>query len=347
MRMSRIFSTLLIAANVILLLDKPIQTTAELSKSNYYVSMPTSSVNISSAFGTYQIVVDKNIYNSINRNLKNIMTDTYGTYNTSMFTKACGYINPCMAFATTWGEAGSSYAGVSLTTVMDFNPDTYIYDVDWIEVSRNLEQVNSDWYYTNALDDYNTNVNGNAYHIPDALLQYPSSGSRETSSMTGLGVGPYQITSSDWDTWVLDNRVSPVDGFKDSLKKAGTDWIECDIDPISDLTVYAAMSLSHQGGALITYDFGKNLINKINTHEVQDAFDAVGYQMYIDLRDKAYSDSVDLSDINLTNYLNQVESATGIDFSSYTGGVGRTNKGNYVALHCLRYVFYKNYFTRG
>ena len=39
---------------------------------------------------------------------------------------------------------------------MDFNPDTYIYDVDWIEVSRNLEQVNSDWYYTNALDDYNT-----------------------------------------------------------------------------------------------------------------------------------------------------------------------------------------------
>lgn len=302
-------------------------------------------VSVSPVFGVYQKQVDENIYNSMDKTLDNIMQDVYGEYNTAIYKMACDTINPCMAFATTWGEAGSSYAGISMTTVMDFNPDTYVNEIDWINVSANLNQVDEDWYIVNAKTNYNTNTTGNAYHMPNALLQYPTEGSRETSAMTGLGVGPYQITSSDWDKWEIGERVAPVEGFRTSLEKTGTSWITCGIDPYSDLTIYALLSLSHQGGGLIDYDFGKQLINIINTPSVTKAFNDVGKQMYLDFKDKAVSGSVDLSDTDLGHYFNLLEEQTGIDFSKYTGGVGRTNKGNYVALHCLRYIFYKNYFT--
>lgn len=311
-------------------------------------SLTTQSVvNIDTVFGQYQKVVDENIYYSLSTVNNKSLVQIFGNYNTPMFNKAKECINPCMAFATTWGEAGQSYAGISLTTVMDFNPSTYNTEIDWISVSRNLVQVDAKWYLTNANNNTNVNQDGNAYGIPVSLLQYSRTTSRAESAMTGLGVGPYQITSSDWDKWVLDNRVNPVYGFEDSLKKCGTSWITCDIDPISDLTVYAVLSLSHQGGGLIDYNFGKELINIINTPSVQQAFLDAGYQMYIDAREKAYGKCISLSDINVTPYLAQVESQTGYDFSDYTGGVGSTNKGDYTTKHLLRYVFYKYYYTLG
>ena len=304
-----------------------------------------SNVNISSVFSDYQRQVDTNIYNSFDKASESIMEEVYGKYDNAIYEMACRTINPCMAFATTWGEAGRSYPGISLTTVMDFSPDTYVDEVDWLTVSKNLEQVDEDWYLVNSKTNYNTNRDGNAYHIPDVLLQIPSVGNRSTSAMTGLGVGPYQVTSSDWNKWEIGERVSPIQGFKASLEKTGTSWLECGINPTSDLTIYALLSLSHQGGGLIDMQFGKNLINLINRKDVTDAFNNVGKQMYLDFKGKAIENNVDLSDANLSHYLKVLEDETGIDFSRYTGGVGRTNKGNYVALHCLRYVFYKNYFN--
>lgn len=312
------------------------------------VSLNTRSVvSIDDVFGEYMSTVDENIYYSLSSVNSSTLISIYGAYDTPMFNMAKETINPCMALATTWGEAGSSCKGISLTTVMDFNPNTYVEEIDWITLTSNLEQVDSAWYITNTKTNYNTNINGKAYHMPNALLQYPKGGDRSTSSMIGLGVGPYQVTSSDWDNWNLDNRVNPVWGFKDSLRKCGTSWINCGITPISDLTVYACLSLGHQGGGLIEYDFGKELINIINRKDVQDAFNAVGYQMCLDAKEKAYNRDVSLSDINVSTYLTQLESITGIDFSDYTGGVGSTNKGNYTAMHCLRYVFYKYYYTSG
>ena len=247
----------------------------------------------------------------------------------------------------TWGEAGASYSGVSLTSVMDFNPNTYVNEIDWINVTKNLSQVGADWYFVNTKQSYNTNVNGQAYMMPIALLQFPSSGSRDTSAMTGLGVGPYQVTSSDWSSWDLECRVNPVKGYESSLAKVGRSWINCDINPISDLTVYSLLSLGHQGGGLIDYDFGKKLINTINQPEVQDVFNKVGYKMYVDLLEKQSTKKCSLADINLNIYYNMLVEETGINFGSMTGGPGKTNKGNYVALHCLRYCFYKYYFNGG
>lgn len=312
------------------------------------VSLNTRSVvSIDDVFGEYMSTVDENIYYSLSSVNSSTLISIYGAHDTPMFNMAKETINPCMALATTWGEAGSSCKGISLTTVMDFNPNTYVEEIDWITLTSNLEQVDSAWYITNTKTNYNTNINGKAYHMPNALLQYPKGGDRSTSSMIGLGVGPYQVTSSDWENWNLDNRVNPVWGFKDSLKKCGTSWINCGITPISDLTVYACLSLGHQGGGLIEYDFGKELINVINRKDVQDAFNAVGHQMCLDAKEKAYNRDISLSDINVSTYLTQLESITGIDFSDYTGGVGSTNKGNYTAMHCLRYVFYKYYYTSG
>lgn len=346
-RLSVLLFSLMLVLNVLVLgLNREeISVNAQAPADSHYVDLNMSTIQIDDAFGTYQQVVDKNIYNEMGKYVYNILTNSYGSYDTKVLSKARETINPCMAFATTWGEAGRDYSGISLTTVMDFNPDTYVYDIDWIDLSSNLSQVDDTWYRVNTMDNYNTNEEGYAYHMPNVLLQIPKSGSRETSAMQGLGVGPYQITSSDWDKWTLETRVSPIEGFEDSIKKTGTDWVTTDIDPISDLTIYALLSLSHQGGALINYDFGKSLINTINQPNVQDAFNRAGYEMYIELRDKAYNKQVALSDIDLEKYLNKVEQETGVDFSSYNGGVGRTNKGNYTALHCLRYVFYKNYFT--
>ena len=312
------------------------------------VSVPSlDNIKVSSIFGDYQRQVDENLYKSLSNIDSKSLVRIFGDVDTPMFNKAKECINPCMAFATTWGEAGSSYPGVSLTTVMDFNPNTYVTDIDWITVSANLEQVDSAWYICNCTDNYNSNASGNAFHMPNNLLQIPKSGSRETSAMTGLGVGPYQITSSNWGKWDLDSRVSPIYGFESSLAKCGTSWISCGINPISDLTVYAALSLGHQGGGLIDMSFGKNLINQINTQSVQDAFYETGKQMYLDACDKQMSKAISLNDINVSAYVDSLEQKVGFRFSSYTGGEGSTNKGRYVATHCLRYVFYKYYFTGG
>lgn len=312
------------------------------------VNLTTNSiVNISPIFGEPMCTIDENIYYSLASVNKDSLVKIYGDYNTPMFNMLKETINPCMAFGTTWGEAGESYPNISMTTVMDFNPDTYVEEIDWVTLSRNLEQVDSLWYLTNAKVDTNTNEEGYAYGMPNALLQIPKGASRETSTMVSLGVGPYQVTSSNWDTWDIDKRVNPVWGWEASLKKCGTDWIKCDINPISDLTVYSALSLGHQGGSLITYDFGKELISILNQKDVQDTFNKAGYQLCQLAIDKSHEDDICLSNLNVTNYLNQIELETGYDFSDYTGGVGSTNKGDYVARHLLRYCFYKYYFTSG
>lgn len=306
-----------------------------------------NSICIDETFGSYQKLVDENIYRSMSVVDESIIDMIYNGDSTEIleYTKKC--INPCMAFATTWGEAGCSYPGVSLTTVMDFSPDSYAHKIDWISVANNLEQVDELWYMVNCTDNYNTNSDGQAFHMPNKLLQFPKGGSRETSAMTGLGVGPYQITSSDWDKWTLEQRISPILGFQNSLLKAGTIWYNTDITPTSDLTIYALLSLSHQGGSLPSMDFGKQLISIINRPEVTSAFEEVGKQIYVDLLNKAKDKNVSLADINLNDYFAELEREAGVDFSNYTGGAGPTNKGNYTALHCLRYVFYKNYFTGG
>lgn len=312
------------------------------------VSLTTNSVvSVNCSFGEYVSAVDENIYYSMSSVNSDTLVRIFGNQNTKMFEAAKKYINPCMAFATAWGEGGSSYKGISLTTVMDFNPNTYVDQIDWLTLSRNLEQVDSTWYITNAKQSYNTNENGNAYHMPNALLQIPKGGDRSTSDMLGLGVGPYQITSSNWDKWTLDSRVNPVWGFQDSLAKCGSDWVFCGIDPISDLTVYAVLSLSHQGGSLIDYQFGIDLINTINTAPVQAAINNAGYAMFMELLEKSYTREVSLADIDVGTYVTQVEAQTGIKFSFYNGGVGSSNKGLYVLKHCIRYVFYKYYFTSG
>lgn len=306
-----------------------------------------SYVNVDSIFGQYMSVVDETLYYSMTAIDSNSLIEIFGKRNTPMFNKALECINPCMAFATTWGEAGSSYPGVSMTTVMDFNPNTYVDSIDWLNIAGNLEQVDTQWYCVNTKNNFNTNETGEAFHIANSLLQVPKDGDRSTSTMEDLGVGSFQITSNDWEKWDLNTRVNPIYGYYASLQKVGDAWIDCDVRPISDLTVYACLSLGHQGGNLITYEFGKELINIINTPEVQDAFNKVGYQMYEDVWFKALSKDVSLADINIGVYLKELESLSGIDFSNYTGGPGRTNKGNYVAQHCLRYCFYKNYFTKG
>lgn len=306
-----------------------------------------NSICVDETFGSHQKSVDENIYKSMNIVDSSVVDTIYNGASTPVLEYFKDCINPCMAFATTWGEAGCSYPGVSLTTVMDFSPSTYKYPIDWITVARNLEQVDDMWYIVNCTDDYNTNTEGKAYHMPNKLLQFPSSGSRQTSAMTGLGVGPYQITSSDWDKWILSHRVNPIEGFRDSLSKAGTQWYQTGINPYSDLTVYALLSLSHQGGSLPMMEFGKELISIINQPDVTEAFEQVGKEIYTDLLTKAKKKEVSLADINLDNYFFKLEEMTGVDFSNYTGGVGSTNKGNYTALHCLRYVFYKNYFMSG
>lgn len=307
----------------------------------------SSNIGIDNVFGEYMATVDCNIYYSMCTIDGNVLSNIFGDKDTAMFKKAKQWINPCMAFATTWGEAGSAYAGVSMTTVMDFNPNTYVDQIDWINLSANLEQVDSSWYAVNARQSYNTNEDGQAYHMPNALLQIPKGGNRATSEMTGLGVGPYQITSPDWDKWQLDDRVNPVWGFRRSLEKIGTSWIDCGIDPISDLTVYAVLSLGHQGGGLIAMDFGRQLISTINNPIVQDSINRAGFNMFCELRDKARSREVSLKDVDIAPYASQVESETGISFSNFNGGVGSTNKGLYTLKHCIRYAFYKYYYTSG
>lgn len=324
--------------------DSPTDVYADGEKYRNVELTTMSIVNVNPVFGAYQKIVDENIFYSLTLVDSNTLLRIFGNRDTPVFRMALETINPCMALATTWGEAGQSYGGISLTTVMDFNPNTYVDEVDWISVTRRLDQVDSAWYCANAKQSYNINVNGKAYHMPVALLQSPSGIDRRTSTLTDLGVGPYQITSTNWDRWNLDNRVNPIWGFEDSLAKVGTGWINCGITPISDLTVYALLSMGHQGGDLINYQFGKDLINIFNREDVQQAFLQVGLEMYNDAKEKAYSKSISLSDINVEPYIVKIKSIIGIDFADYTGGAGMTNKGDYVARHLIRYVFYKYYY---
>lgn len=277
----------------------------------------------------------------------NVIREVYGELNTPMYFKAVDCVNPCMAMATCWGEAGCSYPGISLTQLMDFQPSTYSDNIDWLNLSANLGQVDEYWYYTHAANNTNVNEEGKAYGMPVALLQYTSSTPRSAYDYVQLGVGPYQVTSSDWEGWPITKRVSPIEGWRATLSKCGNNYLRMDVDPISDLTVYAAMSLSHQGGALVTYDFGKRLINVINTQSVQDAINQAGYMMYQDACEMSLSKKISLSDLDVSKYSNYVCTTTGINFSSYTGGPGPTNKGMYTLNHCVRYVFYKYYFTGG
>ncbi len=340
----------LLLVSCIILCIKPY--TEIVSADNYEsmdnIELTTSSiVSVNRSFGEYQSAVDENIYKSLCTVDGNTLVSIFGNKTTPMFLSAKKYINPCMALATTWGEAGASYKGISLTTVMDFNPNTYIDSIDWLSLSRNLEQVDIAWYTANAKKSYNTNEQGEAYHIPNALLQVPKDGDRSISTMESLGVGPYQITSSDWDKWDLNGRVNPIIGFENSLKKCGTAWIDCGIDPISDLTVYAALSLSHQGSSNVTSLYGRNILQSINTYPVQDAINRAGRDMFLKLLELSYTREVSLADIDVGVYVNQVQDETGINFASFNGGVGSSNKGTYVLKHCIRYVFYKYYFTSG
>lgn len=311
------------------------------------VDLSKSEISVSPIFSDYQKTVDENIYNSMTVVGEDFVHNIYKSIDTPMLKMFKETINPAMAFATTWGEAGSSYSGVSLTTIMDFNPDTYISSIDWISVSSKLEQVDSSWYIVNSLNNYNTNKDGEAYRIPISLLQISNKLDRSINTMTDLGVGPYQITSPNWSEWDLDNRVSPILGWESSIKKCGTYWLNSEVVPISDLTVYACLSLGHQGGNLITMDFGKELINLINTSNIQHSINNVAYQMYLDAEEKASTKVISTQDIDVSMYVQILQDKTGINFSSYTGGIGSTNKGNYVIQHCLKYVFYKYYFTKG
>ena len=81
-------------------------------------SLTTQSVvSIDKVFGQYQKTVDENLYYSLSMVNADTLNRIYGNKSTNMFEMAKETINPCMAFATTWGEAGSSYKGISLTTV--------------------------------------------------------------------------------------------------------------------------------------------------------------------------------------------------------------------------------------
>jgi hypothetical protein len=346
----KLFVVIQVLALLVCACIKPNEAVADTSTKSTVnkVTLTTQSVvAIDDVFGEYLTTVDENIYYSLASVNSQTLKEIYGDKNTAMYKMALETINPCMALATMWGEIDSDYKGISLTNVMDFNPATYNKEIDWITLTKNLEQVDSAWYMANTESNYNTNEDGKCYRIPVALLQSPRSGSRVTSAMTGLGVGPFQITTYDWDESHLDNRVNPIWSYTTSLRQYSTTWINCGIDPISDITVYACWALAQQGCALITYDFGKKLINVINRQDVQDAIYQVGYQMFVDAREKAYNREITLDDINVKTYVTQLENITGIDFSSYHGGVGRTNKGNYTISHVLRYIFYKYYYTSG
>lgn len=308
----------------------------------------TSTVNVDLIFGEYQAMVDENLYYSLCSVNEDTLVKLFGNRTSPMFIKAKETINPLMAFATMWGESGRSWPGVSLTNSMDFNPDTYKDEIDWVTLSKNIEQVDSSWYIANVKDNYNTNTSWEGYRVPIALIQHPQQGSRKTDALRHLGVGPYQHTSTDWKTWSLDERLNPVWGWEESISKVGTAWLNSDIRPISDITVYACLSLGHQGGNLITLPFGKELIEYINQEYVQDSIYEVAEQMYRDALAKASKKSISLSDINTDSYRKILEEKLGIKFSKFhKDGYGATNKGNYVIRHVLQYVFYKYYFTSG
>ncbi len=290
--------------------------------------------------------IDTALYNKFDAVAKTYLKSAYGNRVSNTKLESC--FNPCFAFATTWGEAGASNYSVSNTTVMDFTPSRYEAKIRWADVVKNIECVDEYWYITFADNEYNKGTKGNAYQMPVGLLQYPSEGSRETANYVSLGVGPYQITSSDWTQWPLTNRVSPLSGWDATLRKAGTLWIDAARSYNYETTIYACSSLAHQGGGLFKYDFSTKLFQAMDKQEVHEAIVDAGTCMYNDfLVSRQKGSKGTIAQLNLSKYNKMVVDKTGIDFSKFSGGVGSTNKGNYTLNHTIRYVFYKLYFNGG
>lgn len=302
--------------------------------------------DIDKVFTYYQKTVDENLYNALKVVNKEFLYDTYGkSSDTLIFSKAVECINPCMAFALALGDAGASYPGISMTTVMDFNPNIYQTEIDWIRLSESIAQVDSTWYLANVKSNYNYNSNGEAYKIPVTLLQNPTTGNRYENDMTNLGVGPYQINNSDWIEYDLDKRVNPVNGFKNLFYTIGSDWYISGVNPVSDTTVFASIALAHLDNPFIKTNTGEALINRINDEKTQAVMNYIGYQMYLDMREKAFEDPVCAYDINTLQYVKPLEKFLNVDFSDYTKEDYHINIGNYVITKCLQYIFYKYYFV--
>ena len=307
----------------------------------YYISNVVSDdIKIDNVFGTTQCIVDAQIYEG----MRSVCTEQqlisiFGNVGTPVFEMACDTINPCMVFATSKGEAGgrTSEPGVSMTTVIATNSRYYSVPIDWIYVTANLSQVDEMWYYTNCDENVSDNVEYNSYLMPVSYLQNGGS--------DGLGIGPYQITSNDWERWTLEDRMSPTRGWVASLKKGGTGWLNSGVEPISDITIMAMLAMNHQGGAIISSDVGRNIISFINTEEIQEHMKGYAYRMYQDVYNKAFSGSlVSADDINPAKYIEDFYNSCGVRFSQWSYGSNSTNTGNYVVAHTLQYIFYKYYF---
>lgn len=321
--------------------DKELEKIEVENRNEVYVSnLISKDVYIDNSFGNIQCVVDAQIYNGMLQVCnEETLREVYGNKNTEMFYYACEVINPCMAFATSKGEAGprTSEPGVSLTTVIATNSRYYTYEVDWVQVTSELSQVDELWYLSNCNENCSVNVNNKSAYMPTSYLQNGGS--------DGLGIGPYQITTSNWDAYTLEDRMSPIKGWKASLKKTGTYWLDCGITPTSDITVMALLSMSHQGGSIITSDVGAEIANNINREDVQSVMKQCAYDMYVELLTEVQSGNlVCADDINVTPYVQRVYDETGVDFSQWSYGSNSTNTGNYVMAHTLQYIFYKYYF---
>lgn len=306
----------------------------------YISSLVQSNIYIDNSFGDIQCVVDAQIYKGMTSVCnKDTMVKVYGSQNTSVFNYACDVLNPCMAFATSKGEAGASTSepGVSLTTVIATNSRYYVNEIDWVSATKELSQFDEIWYLSNCDKSFNTNVSYKSAYMPSSYLQNGGSDS--------LGIGPYQITTSNWSLYTLEDRMSPTKGWIASLRKAGTNWLNYDIEPISDLTIMSLLSMSHQGGSIINSDVGKRIIDNINTEEVQVIIEQCGQDMYKEVLSKVQSGSLVSADsISVNKYVSKVYELSGIDFSKWSYGTNSTNTGNYVIAHTLQYVFYKYYF---
>lgn len=311
------------------------------TEKTYYVSSVVSEdIKIDNVFGNTQCIVDAQIYNGINSVcFKQQMISIFGKLNTPVFNMACDTMNPCMVFAISKGEAGAktSEPGISMTTVLATNSRYYSTPINWIYVTSELSQVDEMWYYTNCDSNTNNNVEYNSYLMPVSYLQNGGSNS--------LGIGPYQITSDDWDKYTLEDRMSPIRGWTTSLKKGGSSWLNCGIEPISDITIMAMLAMNHQGGSIIDSDCGKNIINSINDEYVQECLKECAYEMYLDVYNKAQAGSLTCADdINSSKYLEEFYNKCGIRFSQWSYGSNSTNTGSYVVRHTMQYVFYKYYF---
>lgn len=316
------------------------KVTVHQSSESFISSVVSDDVKIDNVFGGTQCIVDAQIYEG----MKSVCSEeqlisTFGRVDTDVFKKACETMNPCMAFATSKGEAGgkTSEPGISMTTVIATNDRYYNNPIDWVYVTSELSQVDEMWYYTNCDSNTSNNSEYNSYLMPISYLQNGGSNS--------LGIGPYQITSSDWDTYTLEDRVSPTKGWQASLKKGGTSWLYADVSPISDITIMAMLSMNHQGGSIITSDCGISIINAINDEYVQDCLKQCAYKMYEDVYEKANSgQAVCADDINPSEYISDFYEACGIKFNQWSYGKNKTNTGGYVIRHTMQYMFYKYYF---